>query len=241
MSLQGAAFLCIWNDHDPDQAPEYEAWHTFEHVPERVCVPGFLSGRRYAGYDRAESRYFTLYDIASLDVLETPQYRELQDNPTPWSRKMRLAFRNFLRIPCLTIASQGEGCAGAIGTLVFKAERGAGDAVAALQARLQVMLGEHALTAYHLGRAPVIPAYVVFGTPADKDEAAETYVLMVEGLLTADTDIALSAIATLLPEIFARPQLMKHESSGFLFKVQENELVGSALKRGATADCRSSA
>lgn len=238
MSLQGAAFLCIWNDHDPDQATEYEAWHTFEHVPERVCVPGFLSGRRYAGYDRAESRYFTLYDIASLEVLDTPQYRDLQDNPTPWSREMRRAFRNFLRIPCLTLASEGEGCAGAIGTLVFKAERGADDAVAALKTSLQVMLGEHALTAYHLGRAPVIPAYAVFGTPAAQDEAAETYVLMVEGLLTTGTDFALSVIATILPKIFARPVVMKHESSGFLFKVQESELVGSPLKRGAAADCR---
>ncbi|MDT1060811.1 hypothetical protein RM190_03010 [Paracoccus sp. CPCC 101403] len=237
MSLQGAAFLCIWNDHDPAQVQEYEAWHTFEHVPERVCVPGFIAGRRYADYNRAESRYFTLYDIDSLSVLETPPYLDLQANPTPWSQRMRLAFRNFQRIPCLTLASRGQGCAGAIGTLVLTAERGAESAVAGLQELLDGLLRDHAVTTYHLGIATVIPAYAVFGTPAAGDDRTDTYVVMVEGLLPADTDAALTRVAAALPNLFAHAQVLKNESSGFLFTVQDSELAGSPLRREIARDC----
>ena len=43
----GAAFLALWNGIDrPEARAEYEAWHAFEHVPERVGLPGFEYGRR---------------------------------------------------------------------------------------------------------------------------------------------------------------------------------------------------
>lgn len=208
---------------------EYEAWHTFEHVPERVCVPGFLSGRRYGGDERATSRYFTLYDITTLDVLDTPEYRDLQDNPTPWSQKMRRSFRNFLRIPCQTLASAGEGIGGALGALVFTAECGReADALAAL---LHGLLEDHAITAYHLGRTPEIPAYPVFGTPAKRNSASDTWVLLVEGLLASDTDAALARITAALPGLLGPVTVQKSESARFLFKIEDKELQDSALRR----------
>jgi hypothetical protein len=60
MPLRGSGFLALWNDFDPAREAEYECWHTFEHVPERVGIPGFLSGRRYRAAERSESQYFTL-------------------------------------------------------------------------------------------------------------------------------------------------------------------------------------
>lgn len=231
MSLKGKAFLCVWNDHDPDQASEYEAWHTFEHVPERVCVPGFLSGRRYAGYDRTESRYFTLYDIASLDVLETAAYRDLQTNPTPWSARMRQAFRNFERIPCHTLASEGIGCAGATGALVFSVASKQTPALGTLHARLKQLLVDHVITAYHLGYAPDIPAYSVFDTRSLKNGIAETVVVIVEGLSSTETDAAMDMIVSYLPEVFDAPALVKCESSNLLFNVDAVELAGSPLRR----------
>ncbi len=30
------AILALWNDYPATMAEEYEAWHTFEHVPERL-------------------------------------------------------------------------------------------------------------------------------------------------------------------------------------------------------------
>ena len=89
--------LALWNDIEPSRSAEYERWHTLEHVPERVWVPGFRSGTRYLRYSGPGPRYFTLYGIDSPDVLASADYDDLVRNPTPWSASMRLSFSNFLR------------------------------------------------------------------------------------------------------------------------------------------------
>lgn len=231
MSLRGEAFLCIWNDHDPEQTAEYEAWHTFEHVPKRVCVPGFLAGRRYADYERDEGRYFTLYDITSLEVLNTPAYRDLQENPTPWSCKMRRAFRNFQRIPCLTLASEGNGCAGAIGSVVFAASRGQTLAIGNLKQRLGSMLSTHEITAYHLGVASSIPAYTVFGISEIQDNTKESFVVIIEGVQKKQTQAAIMKIALLIQEDFKQSAVERCETYDLLFQIQVEELDKSTLRR----------
>jgi hypothetical protein len=40
MTLQGTAFLAIWHDIAAEGEPEYNLWHTREHMPERVGIPG---------------------------------------------------------------------------------------------------------------------------------------------------------------------------------------------------------
>ena len=117
--LKGGAFLALWNDIAPAREAEYDRWHTVEHVPERVAVRGFHAGRRYVNRQRREHRYFTLYDIDDLDVLDSREYQDLVDNPTPWSASMRPDFSNFLRAPCRVLASRGEGIGGAIAVLCF--------------------------------------------------------------------------------------------------------------------------
>ena len=47
MSLKGTAFLALWNDIAAARDAEYNLWHTREHVPERLSVPGILTGKRY--------------------------------------------------------------------------------------------------------------------------------------------------------------------------------------------------
>jgi hypothetical protein len=119
MTLKGAAFLALWNDFDPGRDAEYNRWHTFEHVPERVGIEGILAGRRYAARERSERRYFTLYELAGLAALDGPQYADVVDRPTAWSAAMRPSFRNFLRSPCATVLTTGLGMAGSIVTFRF--------------------------------------------------------------------------------------------------------------------------
>jgi hypothetical protein len=104
-----SAFLALWNDIERGREAEYDAWHTREHVPERVAAPGFLGGRRYVDRGHPVHRYFTLYDVADLGAFRTPQYRDLLDNPTDWSAAMRPSFRNFLRVPCAQEHAAGFG------------------------------------------------------------------------------------------------------------------------------------
>src|SRR3954470_9134847 len=98
MPLAGAAFLALWNDIRRAREPEYDQWHTLEHVPERAAIDGFHGARRYVNRQREEHRYFTLYDVADLAVFDSPQYREVVDQPTPWSASMRADFSNFVRV-----------------------------------------------------------------------------------------------------------------------------------------------
>ena len=117
MALAGTAFLALWNDIDRPREAEYDQWHTLEHVPERVAVDGFLGARRYVNRARAEHRYFTLYEVDSLAVFDSEQYRDLLERPTPWSASMRPDFSNFLRAVCQVDVSSGTGIGAAIACL----------------------------------------------------------------------------------------------------------------------------
>ncbi len=126
MSLQGEAFLALWNDVAPGHEREYDAWHTREHVPERVRVPGIFAGRRYAAMAdvaTAVHRYFTLYELADLAVLESAAYRQLVRDPTAWSQAMRPRLRRFLRAACVARSSRSTGVGGALVTLRFDQSR----------------------------------------------------------------------------------------------------------------------
>ncbi|MEX8194571.1 hypothetical protein [Comamonas guangdongensis] len=109
-----AAFLALWNDIDrPEARAEYEAWHAFEHVPERVGLPGFVYGYRYVG----ASGYFTLYGLESLAALDSAEYADVIANPTPWSARMRPRLSAFMRRPCRLQVQAGVSCGAALTTL----------------------------------------------------------------------------------------------------------------------------
>lgn len=116
---RGTAFLAIANTVDPAMQAEYEAWHTFEHVPERLTMQGFLDGKRFIS--RSRQHYLTLYDLDGPGALETAEYRALLVNPTPLSRKMRPAMGAFRRFAYREAMRSGRGCARHLGFLRWPA------------------------------------------------------------------------------------------------------------------------
>jgi hypothetical protein len=116
VALLGSAVLAIWNDVVPGGDAEFSHWHTREHVPERVGVPGFLRGRRYAAL-AGRSTYFTLYETESLGVLAGGPYVARLNDPTPWSRRVLPLFRNNNRSACRVTQSLGQGVGGTLTTL----------------------------------------------------------------------------------------------------------------------------
>ncbi len=107
--MNGRGALLLWNDIEPGMEAEYLRWHSREHVPERITVPGILAGRRYRTADPEWQRYLSVYELESTDVLNRPAYLALLANPTPWSRAMRPYFRRVTRSACSQIASAGTG------------------------------------------------------------------------------------------------------------------------------------
>jgi hypothetical protein len=116
--MQGKALLLLWNDIAPSVEPEYNRWHSREHVPERVSVPGILAGRRYVraggGNESRDPKYLSIYELESTAVLSSPRYLSLMDYPSPWSKTMRPHFSNIRRIACHRLASNARGIGGCI-------------------------------------------------------------------------------------------------------------------------------
>lgn len=122
-----SAFLALWNSISSAQLqPEYETWHSFEHVPERVGLPGFIEARRYRSHADESSaqppRYFTCYWLASIEALATVQYREVFSHPTHWSARMRTGLRDFFRLPCTLSGAYGQSTATQLATVHFRGD-----------------------------------------------------------------------------------------------------------------------
>jgi hypothetical protein len=117
MSLPGDAFLALWHDIEPPSQEAYMEWHTREHMPERLSIPGFLVGKRLINHDVARYRYGTIYTGVDIEVFRSSAYLERLNNPTPWSNRVQPEFRNFLRVACERLASSGVGDGGAMATI----------------------------------------------------------------------------------------------------------------------------
>jgi hypothetical protein len=231
MSLNGAAFLALWNDFDPARDAEYDCWHTFEHVPERVGIAGILSGRRYVARERERWRYFTLYELESLAALDGPEYADVVERPTAWSASMRPSFRNFLRSPCATLFTTGLGLAGSIATFRFGVTRPVPDSGAAAT-MLAPFLESAGITALHLGRVDTTATFPVSNTlspgPA---ESAEQYVLLVEAIERSELDRAAPLIAEALRRGVEATGSIAWESYALAFVVERSGLAAPTTAR----------
>jgi hypothetical protein len=117
--LKGQGLLSLWNGFDPARRDEYDLWHTRQHVPERLGVPGMLRARRYDGGQGPLPEFLTLYELTSSAVLASAPYRQLLESPTPWSRSMRPSFRDFFRVGHQVVLSRGGGVGGALLVTTF--------------------------------------------------------------------------------------------------------------------------
>jgi hypothetical protein len=105
MSLLGSAALAMWWDVADDVLPEFEDWHTHEHFPERLGIPGFRRGSRWRS--SSGPGVFVMYELAEYDVLSSGPYLERLNAPTAWSTKMMPHHRNMVRSQCRVLESRG--------------------------------------------------------------------------------------------------------------------------------------
>ncbi len=232
MALRGTAFLALWNDIAAERDREYNCWHTFEHVPERVGIGGFVSGRRYAARERDDDRYFTLYELEGIDVLSAPEYLDVVDRPTEWSSSMRASFRNFLRHPCMTMFTSGQGIAGSIATFRISAQDKLGDAQAsALRSSLQASLQTDGVTSTHLGRAGADTRFPVGNTVAAEPPATAHYVLLVEGTGRNELEAAAPRIIDIVQRSFIGSPSIVWNSFDLALIVERADLQHSTAGR----------
>jgi hypothetical protein len=122
MPLLGSAAMLLSFDVSADAVAEHDDWHTHEHFPERLSIPGFLRGTRWIATG-AGPRYMVLYEVRDLATLTSEAYLQRLNNPTPWTSKMMPHYRGMNRGLCSVAGSFGLG-SGGFGALVrFRAAR----------------------------------------------------------------------------------------------------------------------
>jgi len=97
----------MWWNMAADMKSEFEDWHTHEHFPERLGVPGFLRSSRWTSADGGEG-VFVIYELTDHQVLSSPGYLSRLNDPTPWSRKLMPFHKDMVRCQSHVLASHGS-------------------------------------------------------------------------------------------------------------------------------------
>jgi hypothetical protein len=125
--MLGRAAMLLFFDIAEAAIAEHDDWHTHEHLPERLSIPGFLRGTRWVALRREQPRYFVIYEVRDLEVLTSEPYLARLNNPTPWTSKMMQHYRGMTRGFCSVTGRAGPGLGNAALVARFKP---AGDAPA---------------------------------------------------------------------------------------------------------------
>lgn len=118
--------LAFWADVAAEGEDDFNEWYFREHIPDRLGHGGFRSGRRYRAISGGP-RYMALYETDSLEVLRSPEYVALLENPTPWTQRVMRHCHNTVRTIGTVRHSAGLG----FGTAVTAYRLAVGDEHAA--------------------------------------------------------------------------------------------------------------
>ncbi len=186
--------LVIWTDVAAPDRADFDEWYNREHLPDRISLPGFRTGRRWQAV-RGAPEFLATYETASIEAMREPEYRRRLDHPTPWTQRVMPHFRNTLRGLCEITVRAGAGAGGCVATVrlgpdasqrqplrAWLAERGLADAagqagvVSACLAEALAATGPAAPSAEQKLRATpdrvVEWAILIEGTTADAVEHA---------------------------------------------------------------------
>lgn len=80
----------------PEFDAEFNAWYDEEHLHGLAAVPGVVRAVRMSRIDGGQPRYHACYDFARRDAFGSPAW--LAVRATPWSTRVRAAFRDTRRL-----------------------------------------------------------------------------------------------------------------------------------------------
>jgi hypothetical protein len=118
MALLGKGAMTLWFDIEGCEPAAHDHWHTHEHLVERLSIPGFLRGSRWVA-SNGSPRYFVLYEVADIGVLQSDAYLDRLNHPSAWTTKMMPHYRGMTRGLCRVVASRGAGMGRCALTLRF--------------------------------------------------------------------------------------------------------------------------
>lgn len=128
MPLLGSAAMLLSFDIEADAIEEHDRWHTHEHLPERLSIPGFRRGTRWIATEGGP-RYMVIYEVENLATLASETYLARLNSPTPWTTKMMPHYRGMNRGLCTVLGSFGFGQGGTAALIRFTPEASRADAL----------------------------------------------------------------------------------------------------------------
>ena len=125
MGLLGNAVLVNWGGIVETKEIEYNEWHSKEHMPERISLPGFLRGLRAVGIPGTDlnHKYFMMYEAEQKEVFTSRKYLERLNNPTEWTKEILSNYLSPSRTICSVVYSKSIGIGGYFATIRFLGEK----------------------------------------------------------------------------------------------------------------------
>jgi len=190
-----------------EDIPAHDDWHTHEHMPERLSIPGFLRGTRWIAVE-GQPRYCVLYEVQALEVLTSEAYLARLNNPTPWTTKTMPSYRKMTRGLCAVTGSFGLGIGHASMVIRFKAKSGS-------EASLRKWLMEKALPllSAKLGMVGVHLLEGAVAAPMTKEQSIRGADAGVDWALVL-TGYGEEALRALRQDVLGNASLDRHGAAG---------------------------
>lgn len=230
MALLGKAAMVLSFDVVPDAISEHDDWHTHEHLPERLSIPGFLRGSRWVALS-GQPRYFVMYEVEELGTLASAAYLERLNHPTPWTAKMMTHYRGMARAFCNVTRSFGLGI-GHVGLLI-RFRPGPGKEIALrewLEKELPALPAKAGLASVHLFEAGLAPQITNEQRIRGKDATLD-FALLVTGY-------GAESVETLTKADLGEQEFERHGAAGIssgiyqrVYSLTDRELSTPGAKR----------
>jgi len=179
MPLAGKGMLLTSMDIDAADEVEFNRWYDREHLQERVAIEGFLEARRYVAHE-ARPKYLCLYSTADFEVLDSPAYRDALRNPTAWSTRILVRFKNMIRAIGRITISHGQGRGATLGIVRLRPTAGSENRLrATLRAQLNPE-GLDGIVSMHLIESDAVLSRPITNDPPVSDPGAGDWFVLID-------------------------------------------------------------
>jgi hypothetical protein len=226
MPIAGKGMLLTSMDIDPSDEADFNRWYDREHLEERVAIDGFLEARRYIAH-HGSPKYLCLYSTATFEVLDSPAYRTVLQNPTEWSSANFARFKNMIRAVARITISRGNGRGGALGIIRL---RPASDNKDKLRAALQGALDPGTLDgiiAMHLIENDPVLSKPITPDPPVSDSGSGDWFVLIDG---TDVNAVGTLIANRFISLIAPSELVSTGTYTLMWDLAKRDIPPSKLR-----------
>jgi hypothetical protein len=223
MPIAGKGMLLTSMDVDPSDEADFNRWYDREHLEERVAIDGFLEARRYIAH-KGSPKYLCLYSTRTFEVLDSPAYRTVLQNPTEWSSVNFARFKNMIRAVARITISRGKGRGGALGIIRL---RPAPDSRDKLRAALRDALDPGTLDgiiAMHLIENDPVLSRPITADPPISDSGSGDWFVLIDG---TDMNAVGALIANRFTGMIAPSELVSTGTYNLMWDLAKSDILPS--------------